>query len=215
MPNVGTLQTPAVNWYDNIEYASGRLSGTIVRRRERLCYIEHIDGDGDVSYRYIRPKPETPTITASMSARLSTFDVTPFPLGFTLYNDQAFYVYRRAARRYRQGLCFDNVNGLENLRSLDMGRLDMWTAIAMPYYREYPSLSEALEMVEDVYTSVPVSREFCVTDQGKVLYRASRDPVGEINLDSGAIMLYNKYFYLNEILHEEGVFPHVTEAEAA
>lgn len=201
-------------WYptDNADYVYGRLTNSLVEFDTQLAQVNTVYSDRGSLLAELQTVPRT--LRVDDSTRISGVNVDeivlrPVPLGFSLVGDYAPYLQRSAARRYQQGL---TRNSLIVSQGTLMSNLSFWKAVAIPYYNLYPSLQTALEMVEDYFRSVPINRDFAVTEDLKLLYRSYRSPVGKLNIEDRSCTLESQYGFLKETAEESELFTNVSEA---
>lgn len=180
---------------DSNDYVDGRLRGTIVRdKKNDLFFIDFVDGNFKVRGHYIK---------GDLGAALDLDDLilnSP-PLGYTNYDGVAWYIGRWPRRMdWRQGLRRDNMFVIKLVGNLRNYNFQDYVPLFVPLKKKYPTYSEALERVEDIYESCAFSPHFAVDNNNKIYYK-NQVNVGKDK--NGVPVLDRKFEYLNELLHEE------------
>jgi len=165
------------------------LSDTVVRYCGEPIYISRVDEDV-VYFSTLQPHQELTT-----SIRDKDIDISPVPLGYTPHPGEDLYTVRipgpeyLRVRRYKQGLCFDAVNGWHS-------GVDLW--LDSVYYtikNIFPSFEEALGFVEKGKDLCAFSRTEAI-DRNMNLHHKGM-VVG--SWKNGGIVLDDRHYYLNEI----------------
>ena len=185
---------------EDTQYAANRLSGTLVRSSDhkKLLYVQDvIHREKKVYCSVVTKDGATPE---SLMVELPLVDISPLPLGYSNVNTNAVFIHRQAARQYRQGTNFGNTV-IENLPFRMRGDNRDWAVFYAPVFKDYPPLSEAFSMIEDVFKSVAISRSFKIKDDYTLHHRMRL--CGRINPDNGRVTLDPNKEYLKELLLEE------------
>lgn len=180
--------------YDSIDFAQGRLLGTVISYDEHPVYIKDIHHDGIVEIIDVRTSKEK---TASLYDK--KFSKVPCQLGYCNYNGEAKYLSRIPQRRWKQGiddnsLYYSTGNRLRNLKC---------AAFANTIEGIYPPFEEAVTRVrENIMASCAFSRYFAVELQGKVVVLCFKgEEVGVLDV-AGIPVLHDRFFFLKEMLTE-------------
>jgi hypothetical protein len=175
---------------DNIEYAAGRLDGTIVMLKGEPIYVKEVLDNGDLIYSPLAA-PDTDYLTA-----LSELDVVgQNQLGYVNYGGSAYYLMRKPIRGdWRQGLRMAN---LAFAGEEGFGRLP-FRELRQTILGQYPSFEEAIDLVKDEHWErCAFSRGFAVNRSGSLLYK--QRIVGSYDK---IVTLMEHYKYLTEYLEE-------------
>jgi hypothetical protein len=187
MPNV---------WYDEWDYADTRLRGSVVGSKIGPVEVVNVAPTADGE-----PLCHVYQISSSNQSvlRLGDLDMTPLPLGFANMGPDAGYLYRSPARRYKQGLTTATLRSA-HFRFRLPNSLMNFKPLLQPVDNKYPTIEESLEMLDDYFGSVAVSRDVALTDKGKVLWRTTPEPVGTVNWDNGVLTLDEKFKFLSDVM---------------
>ncbi len=182
--------------YQSIDYARGRLVGTIARVKGKAASITGLDSK-TVAYVSILEEIER-------SNPIKDLDITPVPLGYANWGNNAFYVCRSPVRKdWKQGLrpatmrCI-GVDGDEGLY-VDKEGLK---AVAKAIENIYPSIDECLQhLANNRYGHKAFCREFSVKAREgiNVLLYKGRYEIGSMD-NKKRIKLDPAYNWLNETL---------------
>jgi hypothetical protein len=176
---------------DDYEYASSRLSETIVRKGNEPVYIYGVSPGMKVTYQVIDKPGEDPGV-----CDIDELDLKPVPLGYCNFNKNASYLTRIPMRRdWRQGLRQGNYMSLNGVDARKIPN----TALAKVIKGEYPTFKDCLELVKKL-NSVAWHRHWAISNAGGLFHKGSAVPVCVI-LD-GELKLSTKYQYLSEALKE-------------
>ena len=174
---------------DNLEYAKGRLESTLVRVGEEPFYVHQIKtlGPSMIAEGLFYHSGEVKTV------KLSSINIEPVPLGYVNYGAHCYFIMRKPARKWKQGLCFGNIAfvGAQGFREFPIN--EMRNTIK----NIYPTFNEATRLVKGEHKSVAFSRDFAVTRNNEVLYRGR-----QVGVWDKLINLNDKYKYLSEYVEE-------------
>lgn len=182
--------------YADADYANSRLSETVVlnKRTTKLFYVRYVSSMSSVNGYEVDTSEDR-------IVRLADLDLMPLPLGYTNTSHGAFYLTRTPCRRFKQGSNWSNLRlvGYPGRASRSSYKL-----LLQPVFCNYPSIEEALSLCEDTIASVAISRNFCVSANGLLMYKGHvKTPVGRVNLDNAQIKLDQDYSYLNDVFDLE------------
>ena len=174
---------------DDLEYAQGRLIGTIVRYKGKPIRIADVfyDDDGEMCF-------TGRTATGIVETSLDLLDLEPIPLGYVNYQECAYYLVRKPMRNdWRQGLRPGNFTfiGREGFFELPLKEL---TDTCL---NNYPTFTEARTSIKDGAESVAISRHFAIDSQNNFLYKSR--VVGSYDQ---LITLKESFNHLSELLAE-------------
>lgn len=175
-------------YYDDIEYASRRLTSTLVRKANGAPFyviaVTKIKSDTICS--------GSNTLTNSIEdVNLREIDLTPVPLGFVNYEGQMGYACRRPMRKdWKQGLSQTSLN----VYGIDKRRLNL-VSLSDTVLGKYPTLKDSIEHVKLTRgAAMAFSRDFGLTNSGKeieLIYR--KYPVGKL-VDQTLVLNPDKFF---------------------
>lgn len=175
-------------YYDDIEYASRRLSSTLVRKPNgNPFYVMSVSRVGTETI----CTGTDPVREVMEDVNLRDIDLTPVPLGFVNFRGQMGYACRRPMRKdWKQGLSQTSlvVYGFDK-RDLNL------TQLSNTVLGKYPTLSKSLNYVKTGQKlSMAFSRDFGVINSGKeieLIYR--KYPVGKL-VDQTLVLNPDKFF---------------------
>lgn len=182
-------------WYRDVEYASSRLSGTIVRLKDGTP-IKIIEVDGSLMVTYVRLSDNN----TSHFCDMRDLDIEPVPLGYINYSGHALYLTRQPKRNdWKQGLRRSNF--VYTTESGGQSRFDSipFKSLADCIVNNYPTITEAIRLLNERNT-VAISREFALKSGGDVLYK-NVYKVGSVS--GGELRIDERYEWLEEEL--EGI----------
>jgi hypothetical protein len=203
--------------YESAEEVERRLNGTVVLYEGKPVVINAVEmpqaGDDDAIarvYFYELPqKPGAKRVRKFLSSR--KFDLAPFKMGYCNYNGAAVYVTRNPVRQGRQGLA----SGVTSFKSIDDTpiRLPFELVTASQAFADmvagvYPSLKEAIPLIEGKIESVALSRAFALELDDELdlfIIRHKGKRCGIVLRDRGIVQLSRKYTFLKEELKEAGL----------
>ena len=189
--------------YKDVEYASERISGSVVRHNDVPVYVEHISGGGMAHIRKLASDKGFHEVD------YEELDMTPVPLGFvnTIYG--VSFARRVPKRRdWRQGLR-DIILMVECVLGAPTRIRSTSAELLNTILNIYPSASACVEAIEcGEAVGMAFSRVFCVGNKEKEGYALhyrighhvgwiSIGPDGNINTK-----LKPEYDYLKEFLQE-------------
>lgn len=185
---------------DNIEYVDGRLRGTIVRTKNNNPFMVRgvvVDRNNNKSYIAVGTRVGEPKEEA---ISLSDLLLESPPLGFTNFDGRAWYLGRFPKRRdWKQGIRAECMYNVQPVNKMGPFRFGTYVPLIVPFKNKYPTYSEALERVEDIYDSCSFSRFFAVNSKKDLLYKNQR-VVGRANEDRPVLM--EDFNWLEELLQE-------------
>jgi hypothetical protein len=181
---------------DNVEYASQRLTGTIVRVGEVPVYVSSVTKtrqEGIICKIHDLQEPDADGDGKFVS--VDTLNLKPVPLGYINYGVSCYYLVRKPMRNdWRQGLRRGNSAfvGEEGFFELP------YQELSQTILGKYPKVRDALALVETRRKDkVAFSRDFAVGHYKTLHYKGRC--VGTFDKQPA---LDKKYFYLNEYLQE-------------
>lgn len=186
-----------IDYGKDFEYASTRLSGTIIRHDGWPVYVHKVFYDTGCAKIYNILKDDYEVVP------LSECDLSPVPLGFVNTDLQHFYARRSPCRFYKQGLT-QNVLVVKNYMSFNS------PVIAKTIKGLYPSILECAEYIaNEECVSKAFSRKFGLLKhkkKGAFKLEYIDRKVGEVAINQGAnsfnLHLDEQYEYLKETLEE-------------
>ena len=154
-------------YYESANDVQLRLRHSVVRFENQPVVVEEVGGKEVVGV--------TNILTGErFTASVKKLDLTPVPLGYMSAGKSLFYVMRKPTRKYKQGLCGENVmfklvSG-ENIPVSYCGK-----HIGNTIVGNYPDIGAAFSQVRNGKAkAVPFSREWAVAereDELCILYR--------------------------------------------
>lgn len=178
------------------EYARKRLENTVVysSKKKDLVFIHGVHEDPSPKVFFSGVLVSEPTKAAEFTTE--DIDLEPIPLGYVYLSrkQRACFLSRIPMRTaYRQGLATSclHLSGSSSKSDLDLKDL------MMAAFDSYPTLASAKKAVTKC-ASMPFSRHFALTTEGKVLYRGQA-VVGKLNA-AGHPVLESNYGYLQQHL---------------
>ena len=183
----------------NFGWSVGRLEGTWIVHNGRFCYVR---GGQDNEY-YLEDKDG-----GRFQVNFRDVELKPPKLGYLNHSEDeggaASYLTRAHYRRdWKQGVRPSNVAQWANFKGLRAARLDgrrnFW-ALEKVINKEYPTLPQALDKVEERADSVAFSPDFAVTSKGVVVHKGVTK-VGSFSFGDNAVILEKPY--LRESLTEQ------------
>lgn len=173
---------------DNVDYARGRLTGTIVMYDKEPVLILEVFDDAHASFRYLAG--------GEGECHLDALDlVGQNRLGYVNYNQTSYHLVRKPMRNdWRQGLRMGNMaftgpQGFYELPSIEFRN----TVLGI-----YPTFQQAAERVSGgIWEKCAFSRNFSLGEEGRLYYRerwvGKWDKMAE---------LQEKFKYLTESLND-------------
>ena len=186
-----------VNYGNDFEYANSRLSGTVVRIKEKPVYVSHVLEDSGVAEGYFTLTNEP------FECDLCELFLPPVPLGYVNTKEGCTFGQRIPTRHYKQGLNGSNFYGREfrpGYKNVDTAR----TILGL-----YPSPMEVAEYVlNGEVSSKAFSRNFALAAGSKsslnLMFRSQQ--VGKVTWNDEIknlnYHLSDKAMYLQEMLEE-------------
>ncbi len=187
-----------LKFYDS-SHASIRLSNTVVKLKGLPILLGEIRGDYSTTGVILS---SCKRIAINSVAEAEGLDVSPVPLGFTMYRGNALYLMRRPQRRTKQGLHEGAIMCAE------LGRLprllecgDFCKSLAATITGSFPKVSTVMDMFnKDIVRSAPISRNWALNRGGVLMYKFE-GPVGSFVKDQ--FTLDDDFKYLQETLDQE------------
>jgi len=178
---------------DNLEYAKGRLEGTVVRVGNEPVLVMGVNAVGGKIVSRVVPLDD---LGNEKIVKVADLNLEPVPLGYVNHQGGAYYVTRKPMRRdWKQGLRQNNICFVGAEGFYDMP----WYDIQKTILGEYPKPLDAIDQVtRGRLKSVAFSRDFSVDNQRRLNYKG-RHVVGTYDK---MFTLSPKYNYLNEYLQE-------------
>lgn len=182
-------------YYDNVEYAKGRLKNSIVNLEDgRPVYVIDIDG---LEYVLTQSLVEEERVVV----KLTDLDLTPVKLGWVNFGAHCIYATRIPIRGvWKQGLCRDNVKFLSPFNNKAHCPMPS-PSLGHTILGQYPTFDSAVRSVIGIgkdTKAVAFSRNWAITSSN-LLYKGRI--VG--NHDQGELLLNRQHEYLEETLQEE------------
>jgi len=185
--------------YKDIEYGYSRLRNTFVLHKGELVRI--LDLNNPLEYTIENSKRNL------SFAHKNELDLTPVTLGYVNHSDTCCFSSRVPMRRdWRQGLRPNSVNFFtrdKNQNVLYFNRETDVFKLEDTVLNKYPTFQVCVEKVQDYFRSQAFSREFSITENGKVWYKG-RVEIGNVEDDRG-VKLYQNFNYLTESLVEHKI----------
>ncbi len=177
--------------YDDVQFALGRLRGTIVRIHGEPSYILGIDENRVMTY------TDTTTKLANKYISLDNkgVDLTPIPIGYVNTKRGATYLVRLAKRRWKQGLDQEGIRTVgRSYLGIDYTATEQFLACLKG---EYPSFKEATSRSKELGSVVAFSRKWAIDYLGTLFFRGK-----VVGHSQGGLHLNGVYKYLTELLEE-------------
>lgn len=186
----------AVNYKGDIDYAIGKLPGSIVKVDGEPVIVDHLSTDG--------------VCVINLSSRkdsirsMKDLDLSPFRLGFVNGISMAAYITRMPARQWRQGIRNSNLQMIYPHHS----GVNSSFVNSQAFYRMlkgiYPSIKDCVEsLANEEIVSTSFHRNFGLLadtkDRAKILFKG--EAVGYLNYEfPEKPVLDKKHTYLQETL---------------
>lgn len=171
---------------DDLEYAANRLEGTIVMLEGEPVYVNTIGLDGLTDITWLKDRSEDECYIDDLDL------VGQNKLGYVNLHSTAVYVGRMPLRNdWRQGIRIANLSFSGN-KGFD--RIP-WPEFRKTILGEYPSFTEAKELICSGQSKVAFSRHFALMQGGVILYKERT--VGNYDIVTN---LMQQFTYLNEHL---------------
>jgi hypothetical protein len=179
---------------DNVEYASQRLAGTIVRVGEVPVYVSSVFETRQEGI-LCKIQELQDTEDDSKFVSVDNLNLEPVPLGYVNYGPSSYYMVRKPMRNdWRQGLRRGNSAFIGDEGFYELPHQELNQTIL----GKYPKVKDALALVKTrIKDKVAFSRDFAVGYDKTLHYKGRR--VGTFDKQ---MTLDKKYFYLNEYLQE-------------
>ena len=183
---------------DDANYVSGRLSGTLVRYGEDATPVI-VTAVGNERGSIVLQYTSLEGIRLGVD-KINKFNLASPPLGYTNVDGSSFYLARQPKRHdWRQGIRRENLCILREGQECNYSFSSL-SPVAIPLKGKYPSYSEAVDRVEDLYSSCAFSKNFALDDRGRLWYKGM-NVVGADN--NSQPQLGQRYSYLEEALIED------------
>jgi len=182
-------------YYDDLDYASKRLNGTLVRLKDGTPFqVNRMEYNGDSvmgAIGYALPAKK------SVWQPLSNIDLTPVPLGFVNTELGMVFTCRKPMRKdWRQGLSLNSLVTYGAIPACDMS----YTTLMQPILNTYPSFKTAVGTVVK-RGSVAFSRDFgLVYHDGRIGLVYRKYVVGTVK--DGVATLSDDKLFLQQHLDE-------------
>jgi hypothetical protein len=174
---------------DNIEYARGRLKGTIVMINGEPVLVDDIQHDATTIFRYLKTNEYDVCHVDDLDL------VGQNKLGYVNYEDNSYHLVRKPLRHdWRQGLRMGNMvfTGPEGFYEVPLENL-RHTILGI-----YPTFQQAAESVsEGAWKKRAFSRNFAVGQDNRLFYRERW-----VGTYDKLVMLQEKFKYLTESLND-------------
>ena len=155
--------------YDNLEYAKGRLIGTVVRVGGKAVHIDGLTKTTVVYTDFIEGKPGV--------GKVSDMDITPVPLGYCNTNclgwDTTTYLVRYPVRKdWRQGLRHATLKTICNRDKMTSDMIP-WADVFRTINGEFPKFEEVINLIQKNRNikSRAYCREFAVYNDLTIWYK--------------------------------------------
>jgi len=174
---------------DNLEYAKGRLELTLVRVKEEPFFVHTVKNIGKTMVAegvFFYKEGEISVV------KMSDLNLEPVPLGYINYGPSAYFLLRKPARKWKQGLNTGNMGfvGAQGFRDFPPREMRE-TVLGI-----YPTFKDSLNLIK-THVKVAFCREFAITENKHILYRERN--VGKVDK---LVSLEPRYNYLSEYLEE-------------
>lgn len=204
---------------DDLEYASSRLSNSLVRAKQYdigLVKVSKFLNGGDNKFSAAKIQGLDKNLNTVFVAS-KDIEFCPGPLGYVnTLGDGAMYVTRMPIRRdYKQGLRSNQLmvvnGGSANRSPLRESALDTHAfllGLCDCMFNVYPKFEKVLDLVEDTGAAVAISKHFAVSDNFSLLYRGQK--VGGVT-GNGELKLSTKFNFLEDELTIEAGDDHLAK----
>lgn len=186
----------AVNYSDDIDYATQRLQNTVVRNSlGKLVIVTAIFRENEVLHCQL----EFISSGEQQTAPLESLDVSPVPLGFVTCGDlDSVFITRKPLRKPQQGLTFAHIHFSKHTH----GQF-RWSHLEQSVYNTYPTMTEAENLLCGKAGCVAFAREWAVlktsvSAETEIFYR--HWPVGKVK--DSVVTLHTNKLFLSETLEE-------------
>ncbi len=187
--------------FHSSDHANLRLGNTIIRIMNLPVWIRSIENDYSARILYLNTDKQS---HIEDIREVVGIDTTPVPLGFTNFNKQASYLFRRPSRRTKQGLAEESL-------SCNAGHIPRisedkeWRkALGGTIIGSYPTIAVAKKLLNSAsdFHSVAITRNWSLTSKGMVCYKFF-GVVGSFDSKTNKILLLEEFEYLKEVLEQE------------
>lgn len=176
-------------------------SDTIVRYNKNPVYIAHISNNRFVDCVNIGNGKEFTVAFDDVG-----WDFKPINTGYVNIQGFALFITRMPLRQFKQGLHHDNIKIKLN-SNRDDGRLrkayDRVRGLnCRPIYQMakniYPSIQQAIELLEDNNVEVAFDRQFAINSAGDLFYRS--ELVGNVDMETATPIFFKEFEFLRKAL---------------
>lgn len=178
--------------YKSIDYAAGRLVGTVVRVDGKAAYIEKLSAK-KVTY--------SDFVNGPVTGSIDKLDITPVPLGYCNTMGTVAYLMRYSVRKdWKQGLRHHTLQCLskENLRSDMIPWLDVFKTIN----GDFPKFEEVIKLLHDNkgIKGQAYCRDFAIHANMDICYKGQFviGKVEDINAHDGVARIDEKFEWIRE-----------------
>jgi hypothetical protein len=179
---------------EDAEYASTRLRGTVVMLNARPVEVLAMSPNSRSEVRCDLKD----IITGDMiRADMQQLDITPVPLGYVNYNDQASYLTRMPTRGHgcQQGLRYATIRTINGMHA---GDLPM-SVIGKTIINDFPSLESCIKAVAKKHSQA-FHRNWMIDSGLNLIYKGT-EVAGRVL--EGRCILDEAYSYLQEQLDDD------------
>ncbi len=173
---------------------------TVVKRNNIPVFIHSVNNNRKVDFINLGNSDE-----GYASIEDGFWDFKPVSTGYVNIMDYSFYITRIPRRQYKQGLHHENIKIGYNCPYDDQRQSTAFERVkslrCKPLYNTinnvYPSLQQALELLEDECVDVAFDRQFSVDKGGRVYYKTRY--VGDVD-KAGKIVFFDDFEFLRKAL---------------
>jgi hypothetical protein len=183
--------------YKDTNYASNRLTGTIIMHKNRPVQVLEFHGN-KVTFRDIS------TNDMLVDQWGPNFDITPPKLGYLNSGGMCFYVSRCPMRKdWKQGLRAVNIRLLRLNKTYPVDGYLHFNLLANTILGVYPSLKDAVNMMKkEGWSEVAFSRYFAIDKFSNIHYKGEFKVGLLTDLAKKQFTLEEKFFWVRESLEE-------------
>ncbi len=175
------------------DYARGRLVNTYVVYKDKLVFVLDIGGRmGNLTMIY-KTDPNSDDIH---EGKLKDVDIAPIKLGYSNYREDAKYLMRVPARRWKQGI---DDQATRAITSRGGDKRARFGDLSFVFQGTYPNLLKAVKNAVANGRSTAFSRVFAILPDMSLEYKG-RDIVGKY--ENNRLVLDRKYLWLEEALRD-------------
>ena len=179
-------------YYDNIEYARGRLKNCVINLEDgRPIYVLDIEGPDRVHVHHLVDEERS-------TVKIKDIDLTPVKLGWINIGESSLYAVRMPIRGvWKQGLCRDNIKFLSPFSGRAYCPIPS-PSLGLTILGQYPTFEKVVKTVDKSTKCVAFSRNWALS-ASSLLYKGRI--VG--SHDRGSLLLNRQNEYLEDTLKEE------------